>query len=86
MEFLQKLFEWANGKKTAIGTVLLVASTFIDQVLIGFWGLSGTWVAPLMQTLDWLGMALGGTGLAHKVVKFQKAKTTSIPEPNNDPD
>lgn len=63
------MLEWLNGRKTIIGACILFASAFLDQVLVGAWGVTGDWVAPMGKTLDWFGMVVAGTGLTHKGVK-----------------
>jgi len=68
-----KLWDWFNGKKTNIGAVLLFVAVFFTEVLVGKWNLAGTWVQPLIETLNWIGMALTGGGLVHKAVKYKGA-------------
>lgn len=65
-----KLWTAFDGKKTTIGGALLIASTFADQVVIGMWDVTSDLLARGMQTADWLGLAMGGTGLGHKVAKY----------------
>lgn len=67
------MWEWFNGKKTVIGTLLLLFGAVVEQVLVGMWGVSGSWVGPFIQTCDWFGMLFGGTGLAHKGLKSRMA-------------
>ncbi len=66
---MTRTWDWFNGKKTVIGTVCLFASAFITQVLIDIWGLDAEPLQHTRETLDWLGLILGGTGLMHKAVK-----------------
>lgn len=63
------MFDWFDGKKTIIAAALLTLAAFLDQVVVGIWGSTATWVPMAIQTLEWVGMILGGVGLAHKAVK-----------------
>ena len=74
MDFIKKFFVYLDGKKTNIGTALLIISAFSEQVLIGMWGVSIEWLPKVVLTLDWLGMVTGVTGLSHKGVKLIKGK------------
>ena len=62
---------WAflSGKKTATAAILLMASAFITQVVIGQIGVDSANWGHAVVILDWFGMALGGTGLWHKHAK-----------------
>jgi len=55
---MAKIWEWLNGNKTLIGTMLLV----VTPMLIG----DHTFGYELLM---WLGGILTGGGLAHKVIK-----------------
>ena len=74
LELITVAWRWASGKKTNIGTVLLIASAIIQQVVMGIWGISGEALLSLSQTFDWFGMALGGVGLVHKYRKAKNGK------------
>lgn len=63
-------WEWWNGKKTLVGSVLLLASAFCTQVLVGIWEWNPWWMDKTVLTLDWVGMIVTGGGLAHKGVKY----------------
>jgi hypothetical protein len=67
--------KWLNGKKTIIGSTLLLASAFATQVLEGVWQMD-PWgrMNEIIMTLDWIGMALTGSGLVHKGVKARNGK------------
>lgn len=69
MNQVMKLWQFLNGKKTAIGGILLFMSAFLTQVVMGIWAVDALWVDRLAQTCDWGGMLVLGTGLAHKGVK-----------------
>ena len=59
MNFLKTLWEWFDGNKTIIGTLILaVLSTGIIP--------DGTF---LFQFLSWLGGLLAGVGVVHKLAK-----------------
>lgn len=72
---------WLDGKKTNIAAALLIGAAILDQVVGGIWGVrpvlddagqcaANCWLPPTTATLEWIGMALGATGLAHKGVKL----------------
>ena len=72
METISNWLEFFNGKKTIIAAVMLVISAFLEQVVVGQWGVQASWIAQVIGTLDWFGMILGGVGLTHKGVKVVK--------------
>ena len=63
------MWEFLSGKKTTIGAALLFVSTVLDQVVSGIWGMDEPWISKTVQTFDWAGMAITGTGLTHKALK-----------------
>lgn len=63
------MFDFLDGKKTVIAAVILTLTAFLDQVLVGIWGVSWAWVPNAIATGEWIGMILGGAGLVHKAVK-----------------
>jgi len=68
---MRNLWKYFDGRKTVIGTCMLCAQAFSDQVLMGIWEVGAESWAMLntTDTLAWLGMAFGGVGLGHKIVK-----------------
>lgn len=60
---MANILTWFNGRKTAIGMVLLLAAQGIE--LLATPGSATT----VVQILNWIGAALGATGVAHKVAK-----------------
>jgi len=62
---MAKIWEWFNGNKTVIGTLILaVLSTgIIGDHTFGY------------QILLWLGGILAGTGVVHKMVKPANANS-----------
>ncbi len=56
---MQKIWEWLNGNKTLIGTLILalVGSGFVPEHTF------------LFDFLSWLGAGLAAGGVFHKVVK-----------------
>jgi hypothetical protein len=55
---MTKIWEWLNGNKTVIGTLILVATPLLlGEHTFGY------------ELLMWLGGLLAGVGVAHKVVK-----------------
>lgn len=75
------MWTWFNGKKTIIGTIILLISAIIEQVAVGIWGIQSDWLPKAVQTCDWIGMALGGVGLFHKGVKAVQEKAATIDVP-----
>jgi len=73
--------QWINGKKTYIATGLLFSAAFIRQVVIGEFHADPEWLAPTASALDWIGMAVGGVGVTHKMVKSKLGNTASRPNP-----
>ena len=70
---MNKVITFLNGKKTMIGAAILFAAAFLDQVVVGYWGVTASWIEPMIKTLDWIGMPLTGIGGGHKAIKyFQK--------------
>lgn len=64
---MNKILEWLNGKKTAIGCAFLLISRFFVETGIG----DGVeWVSTVITACNWLGEALGAIGLAHKGIKI----------------
>jgi len=66
---MNKLISFLNGKKTAIGTALLFLAMFLSQVIETKWGYNPGWLDNTIETLDWLGGVLLGTGVVHKMMK-----------------
>jgi hypothetical protein len=64
-----KFLNWLNGKKTAIGAIVLFLATFLSEVVGGIWNVEALWLTNLIETLDWIGMAITGVGLTHKMAK-----------------
>lgn len=66
------MLSWWDGKKTIIAAALLTVSAFITQILLGVWHVEWPWLPNVVTTLEWVGMILGGTGLAHKAFKANR--------------
>lgn len=66
---LKELWEFLNGKKTIIGAMLLIVGAFMGEVIVGIWGFHATVIIKMASTLNWMGMAMGGTGIFHKLIK-----------------
>lgn len=62
-------WEQLSGKKALIGTILLLTSAVLEQVVASIWGIRTEFLYKLIETLDWTGIAFGGAGLAHKAIK-----------------
>ena len=63
------LWTWLDGKKTIIGAIVLTLSAFAQQILVDIWHVDWAWLPNLINTFDWIGLAVGGTGLMHKASK-----------------
>ena len=63
------MLEWFDGKKTIIGTVLLIGGAILTEVVMGIWGIDTAEVRNSASTANWFGLVMGGTGLTHKAVK-----------------
>lgn len=68
MNKLTAIWNWFNGKKTAIGAALFGAAYVLGKVS-GIWHLDAHWIAPTIDTLTEGGAILSGTGLLHKGMK-----------------
>lgn len=69
MQFLKDFWAWLDGKKTTFGAIILFIATFFSSVIVGIWHVEGTWVQPIIDTLNWVGMAVTGIGLGFKAAK-----------------
>lgn len=74
MNYLKTAWTYMNGKKTIIGAILLLVGTAASGAIPPI---------PAIITLHhaipyllWAGTALGGTGLAHKVIKLAGTMST----------
>lgn len=65
-----KIWQFLDGKKTAIGAALLLAAT-IAQGLASIWASDSPpeWLPKAIETLQYLGGIIAGTGFAHKTTK-----------------
>jgi hypothetical protein len=57
--FIKKAWEFVDGKKTAIGTIMAIASNIFPEYTV------------MHNLLYWGGQLIGGTGVVHKAVKGQ---------------
>jgi hypothetical protein len=80
------MWDWLDGRKTIIGTLVLIAAAFVDQVVIAIWYAPDPggplvvvphWIPKLGRSLDWVGMAVAGVGLTHKGVKIAQGTNTT---------
>jgi len=76
---MDKFMELLNGKKTTVAAVVLTLAAFLDQVVVGMWGVSAGWVVNTIPTLEWIGMMLGGVGLTHKAAKAMGSASAPTP-------
>jgi hypothetical protein len=71
MNWLVTTWNWLDGKKTKIGAAILFVAVFMRQVILGIWGVDIWGFLPrIVDTLDWIGMALSTTGTIHKGAKL----------------
>ncbi len=61
--------EFLNGKKRAIGGLLLMLAYWIPQL-----DLTQSWVPMLIQALGIAGTMMGGVGIVHAVQKEKAGK------------
>jgi hypothetical protein len=65
------MWQWFNGKKVIIGTVLLYLSVYlIDGFLIGEINYSPEWLLVINKFCVYVGGLLIPTGLGHKAIKY----------------
>lgn len=77
---MNSILAWFDGKKTTIGAILLFIATFLSEVIVNKWDVQVDWMTPLIETLNWLGMALTGLGLGHKAMKGKQEVPTNTPQ------
>lgn len=63
------LWDKLSGYKTILAGVLGTLLAFSNEVLVGIWHVAWPWLPQMNDTLAWITMALGVTGLVHKAVK-----------------
>ena len=71
---MKKIWSFLDGKKTSIGTIAFIAACMLNEVVKGIWHVDVFWLDPSIETLNWVGVAFGGTGLAHKLSKSKPVK------------
>lgn len=71
---MNTIIEYFNGKKTTIGAIILFLATFLSEVIVSKWNVQVDWMQPLIETLNWVGMAMTGLGLGHKAMKPSEEK------------
>ncbi len=64
-----KLWNYLDGKKTAIGAGLLLLCKFLTAVVVGVWHYDPSFMDPTIQTLNYIGIGFSSMGLGHKAVK-----------------
>ncbi len=68
MEKIMDLWVFLNGKKTNIGATVLLLAVVLSKVS-GIWEIDADWILRLVETLEWAGGVIAGTGLIHKGAK-----------------
>lgn len=74
MDFLIKIWNWLDGKKTNLGALFLFLGMLLQTQVIGEWGYAGTWLPHVIADLNWAGGLLLPAGLGHQAYKIQQAK------------
>ena len=67
-----KLWEWLDGKKTAIGAGAGAAATLL-QGIGDIWRLDEPWYNNVIKTLVYVSGVFGGPGVVHKWMKSRNA-------------
>jgi hypothetical protein len=80
---LTALWNWFDGKKTAIGATILVVAPYItdiaNQFVQGIWHIPApAWVAQIVASLIYIGTGLTKIGLIHKAAKAADALTDTL--------
>ena len=81
MNFINKIIQlinWLNGKKTTIGCIILVIATAMTQITQAA-GVSSALLTQIISVLNYVGLAIGGTGLGHKGYKSTTGTAGVIP-------
>ncbi len=68
MEKVNSIWQWLDGKKSAIGAYCFGAAYAIGK-LATIWSLNYPWIGPLADTLTEAGAIFTGVGVIHKGVK-----------------
>ena len=65
------IWKYFDGRKTQVSAAILGLAIFIEEVLVGIWGLfpGVLWLEPTLQTIRWVGMGTAFIGFGHKTVK-----------------
>ena len=85
-KWLEGVWNYFNGKKTAIAGSLALAAIIIHGIDIDVF--VNIWHRPemphlqqIVDTLNWIAIRLGGVGIVHKAVKSQIAIALNTPAP-----
>lgn len=68
-QFFKNLWSFFDGKKTVIGSALLMLSVVIQELVIEILEYDEPWEYKLIRVLNYVGSFLGGAGIAHKGMK-----------------
>lgn len=74
MEILKKIWGKMSGKKFNTGSFILFVAVVLNEVVVGIWEINPFWMGNVISTLNWCGMAITGTGLAHRIQKGELKK------------
>ena len=74
IKFISDFIAYFNGKKTAIGAFLLTLAVVCQEFGIGILEIKWVYLPIIIKSLNWIGMFFGGTGLTHKMIKYEQPK------------
>ena len=66
---MKNLWLFFNGKKTVIGSALMIGAVILQEMVINIFEYDAPWEHKVIKALNWAGLMLGGTGLFHKAFK-----------------
>jgi len=66
---MANFWTFLDGKKTAIGAIMLWIAMFLQDEVIATWGINETWIPMTVHALNWFGNILVPLGIGHKAVK-----------------
>lgn len=85
MNLLTSIWNWFDGKKTAIGAACLLAVTIINQWIIGVNHFHPDWLNTVLANLSYVGETLTAVGIGHRIKKsVDKKKLDAASKPPSD--
>lgn len=74
MDKIKSFLNLLNGKKTAIGFILLFTASIVGVYFSGSGQAIPDWLGGIKAVLEYAGYAIGGTGIVHKATKGELAQ------------